>query len=297
VSTRARLIVNPVSGSQAPEQLPAVNERLREAFDQVEIVMTVGERDAEAAARRAADEGCRYVLVAGGDGTLNEALNGVAAAGALEDTVFGVIPMGTGNDLAGMLDLPSDPAEAAAVVAAGRERRIDLGVLNGRVFVNASAGGFVAEVSEAVTPGLKSIAGRLAYIIAGAGVLAEFDPPAAEVTLDEEDFHARHYQLFIVANGRTIGGGHLVAPRARLDDGLLDACFVEGAPTTELLGILRRMSNGTHLDDPRVTYRQFRTAELRFDRVIKMNTDGEVLETDRCRYEVRPSAVRVFANL
>ncbi len=296
MSPTARLIVNPVSGSQAPEQLPALNERLREAFEQVEIVMTVGERDAEAAAERAVADGCRHILVAGGDGTLNEVLNGVAAAGALDETVLGLIPMGTGNDLAGMLDLPTDPADAAAIVVAGRERRIDIGLVNGRVFVNASAGGFLAEVSDAVTPGLKSIAGRLSYLIAGAGVLSDFEPPVAEMTLDGELLHARRYQLFVVANGRTIGGGHHVAPRARLDDGLLDGCFVEGVSTTELVGVLRRMSSGSHLDDPGVTYRQVRTAELRFDRVIKVNTDGEVLETDSCRYEVKPAAVRLFCR-
>ena len=293
---KTRLIVNPVSGSdQAALHLPAINERLRLAFGQVDIAMTVAEGDGEQAARRAAEDGYRVMVVVGGDGTLNEVLNGVAAAGALDDTAFGLVAMGTGNDFAGLMDLPDDPEAAADRVIAGRERRVDLGMLNDRVFVNASAGGFIAEVSDALTPAMKTLAGRLGYIIAGAGVLTWFEPPSAEVTIGTEELHARHYQLFAVCNGQTIGGGHRVAPRARLDDGLLDACFVEASTMPELVGLLRRMSNGEHLDDELVTYRQFTTAELSFDRVIKVNTDGEVRETATCRYRILPGKARFLA--
>lgn len=293
---KTRLIVNPVSGrDQAPDHLPFLNERLREAFGHIEIAMTIGEGDGEEVARRAVAEGCTHIIVAGGDGTLNEALNGVAATGALERVTFGLIPLGTGNDFAGLLGMPDDPQAAAEAIAARRERRVDLGVLNDRVFVNASAGGFLAEVSDALTPGLKTVTGRLAYIIAGAGVLGSFDPPAAEVTVGEEEFHARHYQLFVMCNGPTIGGGHRVAPRARVDDGLLDAVFVEASSKTDLVAILRLMSKGEHLDETLVTYRQFETAELVFDRLIKVNTDGEVGETDRCRYRVMPRSARFYA--
>ena len=293
---KSQLIVNPVSGrDQASDDLPLVNERLRAAFGELQIVMTVGEGDGEEAARRAAEDGCRRIFVAGGDGTLNEALNGVAAAGALEETVFGLIPTGTGNDFAGILGLPESAEAAAETIAAQRERRVDLGTLNGRVFANASAGGFLAEVSDALTPGLKTIAGKLAYLIAGAGVLTEFEPPAAEVKVGEETLGSRRYQLFVVCNGQTIGGGHRVAPRAVLDDGLLDGCLVEASTTTEFLALLRRMSTGEHLDDALVTYRQFEQAKLVFDRVIKVNTDGEVRETSVCRYQVMHRAGRFFA--
>jgi diacylglycerol kinase (ATP) len=290
---KTRLIVNPTSGrDKGPEQLPDLNERLRAAFADVQIVMTVGEGDGERAARRAAEEGCRLVVAAGGDGTLNEVLNGVAAAGALDRTSLGVVPLGTGNDFAGLLGLPEDPTEAVERLVSGHERRVDLGTLNGRVFVNASAGGFLAEVSDSITSGLKTVAGRMAYVIAGASVLVNFEPPSAEVQLDDEVFHQRHYQLFVVSNGQTIGGGHRVAPGAKLDDGLLDAVLVDAAGTAELVQLLRRMSKGEHLEDERVTYRQFRTAQMSFDRVIKVNTDGEVRESPVCRYGVMPLAAR-----
>jgi diacylglycerol kinase (ATP) len=292
---KTRLIVNPVSGrDQAPDLLPGVNERLRAAFGEVEIVMTVGEGDGEECARRAAAEGCRRIIVAGGDGTLNEALNGVAAAGALDETVFGVLPLGTGDDFAAVLGLPEDVLDAAARVAAAQERRVDLGVLHERVFVNASAGGFIAEVSDALTPGLKTVAGRMAYLIAGAGVLMDFEAASAEARFGDEVMPRKAYQLFVVCNGRTIGGGHRVAPDARLDDGLLDVCLVEASNATGFLTLLRRISTGDHLDDPLVTYRQFRDGELSFDRLIKVNTDGEVRQADTCRYRVMPGAARFY---
>ena len=290
------LIVNPVSGSdRAADELPALQERVRAAFGDLHVEVTSGEGDGEAAARRAAQAGCRLVVVAGGDGTLNEALNGVAAAGALGRMVFGVVPMGTGNDFAGMLGLPDDPVAAIEAIAARRERRVDVGMVNDRAFVNASAGGFLAEVSDALTPGMKTVAGRLAYVIAGAGVLTSFDPPSAEVTIGGESLGRRSYQLFVVCNGQTIGGGHRAAPRARLDDGLLDMSLVEASGTLDLVALLRRMSKGEHLDAEGVTYRQFQSAELAFDRVVKVNTDGEVRETRICRYRVMPGQGRFYA--
>lgn len=290
------LIVNPVSGAdRGVDHLPFLRDGLRAAFGEVHVDVTESQGDGERAARRAAENGCVRVVVAGGDGTLNEALNGVAAASALDRVVFGLVPMGTGNDFAAMLGLPDDPAAAVETIAAGRERRVDVGLVNDRAFVNASAGGFLAEVSDALTPGLKTVAGRLAYVIAGAGVLAGFEPPSAQVTMGEEPIAQRPYQFFAVCNGQTIGGGHRAAPRARLDDGLLDACLVEASGTLDLVALLRRMSKGDHLDAEGVTYRQFQSAELAFDRVVKVNTDGEVQETRVCRYRVMPGGTRFFA--
>ncbi|HSK09175.1 MAG TPA: diacylglycerol kinase family protein [Vicinamibacterales bacterium] len=294
---KTRLIVNPVSGrDQAAAELPAMNEQLRGAFPDLDIVMTTGEGDAERAARQATADGYGRLLVAGGDGTLNETLNGVDAAGGLDRVVVGLVPIGTGNDFAGTLGVPDGIEAAIEVVRAGREVHVDVGTLNGRLFVNASAGGFIAEVSDALSPSLKTLAGKFAYLIAGAGVFFDFTPPEASILVGRAAVPVRRsVQLFVVGNGRTIGGGRAVTPHARLDDGLLDVCVVQAASTPELVALLRRMSDGQHLDDPLVTYEQAATARFAFDRVIKVNTDGEVLETDRCEYGIRPRAARFLA--
>ena len=170
--------------------------------------------------------------------------------------------------------------------------------------VNVSAGGFIAEVSDAVNPQLKTIAGKLAYLIGGAQVVLSYQPvraqilrvgsaaPPAASAVNQPLSSTIPLHAFAVCNSRLVGGGRLIAPHATIDDGRLDVCLIEAMPTVEFLGLLRRVSDGEHVDDERVSYFQASGLELIFDRVIKVNTDGQVLETDRCRYDVLPRAAR-----
>lgn len=299
---KTRLIVNPVSGTDsAPTFLPEMNERLRDAFGELDIVMTVASGDALDLARRAAAEGYERLFVAGGDGTLNEVLNGVARVpGALGRVTFGVIPLGTGNDFAAALGLPEDVAGAVEAMRDGRAVEVDVGVLNDRHFVNVSAGGFIAEVSDAVNPQLKTIAGKFAYVIGGAQVLMEYEPVAARVRVVLEDGRAlareAGVQMFAVCNSRLVGGGRPIAPTALIDDGAFDVCVVEAVPTLEFIRLLGSVPGGGHIEDERVAYFRAREVELKFARPIKVNTDGEVLETDECRYRLLPRAARFLAG-
>ena len=295
---RARLILNPSSGSdKAPEFLPAINQGLRERFGMMEIVMTAGPRDAEAAAVQAARDGCDRVFVAGGDGTLNEAMNGLSSAGALGQVAVGIVPFGTGNDFAAALGVPLEVEAALEVLLQGRELRVDLGEVNGRVFVNTSGGGFIAEVSEAVTPQLKTIAGRLAYLIGGAQALLEFDPVRAEITMQPGSARLHHeIYTFAVCNSRLIGGGKLIAPGAIIDDGLLDVCLIEGMSAIEFVGLARKVADGEHVNDPRVYYARASSLEIVLERPVKVNTDGEVFEGKRCQYRVLHRAARFFVG-
>jgi diacylglycerol kinase (ATP) len=293
------LILNPAAGrDEAGALAETINARLRERYGALEIVMTIAAGDAEPAARRASEDGCEHLLIGGGDGTLNEVLNGVASLpGALERTTFGVIPLGTGNDFAQALGIPTELDRALEVLLGGRTVAVDAGRVNGRLFVNVSAGGFIAEVSEAVTPRMKSLAGQLAYLLGGAQALAEFDP--VPLTLTAEPGNVRmttEIYAFAVCNSRLIGGGRLIAPHAVVDDGLLDLCLIEGMPTLEFVGLLRRVSIGEHVDDPRVHYLQVAHATLEVEEPIRLNTDGEVLEARRCDYDVMPRAVRFLAG-
>lgn len=297
--TAACLILNPRAGvDSAPEYAETITARLRQRYGTVEVVLTAGNRDAEHAARRAAENGCKALFVGGGDGTLNEVVNGVAAvSGGLARVTFGVIPLGTGNDFAAALGIPDDVEAAVEVLLAARTREVDLGAVNGRVFANISGGGYIAEVSEAVTPQMKSIAGRLAYLVGGAQALWEFDPVGAELTAEPGGtrFAARIY-AFAVCNSRMIGGGKLIAPYAVIDDGLLDVCVIDEMPALEFVALLRQVAQGTHTDDERVRYWRATRMTLDFDRSIKLNTDGEVLEGTRAEYRVLPKAARFFAG-
>ncbi|HZB44666.1 MAG TPA: diacylglycerol kinase family protein, partial [Pyrinomonadaceae bacterium] len=251
---KSRLIVNPVSGTDsAPDLLPLLNERLRDAFGDVDIVMTVERGDAARLAEGAAREGYERLFVAGGDGTLNEVLNGVAAVeGALRRVTFGLVPLGTGNDFAGALGLPEDVEEAVAVLSRGRTVETDVGVLNERFFVNVSAGGFIAEVSDAVNPQLKTLTGKFAYVIGGAQVLLDYEQVGARVSVDGGPEHRTELEMFAVCNSRLVGGGQIIAPHAIIDDGLLDVCLVNDMSTLEFLGLLTSVAGGDHIEDERV---------------------------------------------
>jgi len=295
---RARVILNPSSGRErGPEHVELLNVSLKAHFDEVTIAVTAGDGDAERAAAVAAADGCEALFVAGGDGTVNEALNGLATAGALEQLAVGIIPFGTGNDFAAALGIPLETAAALDILLAGRELRVDLGEVNGRVFVNTSGGGFIGEVSAAVTPQLKTIAGRLAYLIGGAQALMEFEPVTAALTIQPGAVQLSHQlYAFAVCNSRLIGGGRLIAPDAVIDDGLLDVCLIEGMSALEFVALARKVAQGEHVSDPRVFYFQASAVDIDFEREVNVNTDGEVFAVRRCEYRVRPRAARFLAG-
>ena len=204
---KARLIVNPRSGTDsAPDALETINRLLRAHVGMLEIVMTVAEGDAAAAAEQAVRDGVDHLFVGGGDGTLNEALNGVAGLpGGLDAVSFGLIPLGTGNDFATALGISEKMEEAIAQLFEGRRIKVDVGRLNDRYFVNVSAGGFIADVSDAVDPRLKTIAGKLAYLLGGAQVVFQHEPVLYQRAHRRghriaDAQHVRHLQL--AAGGR-----------------------------------------------------------------------------------------------
>ena len=294
----ALLIVNPSSGRErATDASESLVAGIRQRYDEVTVVVTAGDGDAGDAARRAAAEGCSTIFVAGGDGTLNEALNGVAAVSALDHIRFGIVPLGTGNDFAAALGIPTDLDAALQTLLAERELRVDVGVVNGRCFLNTSGGGYIAEVSVAVTPQLKTIAGRLAYLIGGAQALIEYDPVRATVTAEPGALRLglRMY-AFAVCNSRLIAGGRIIAPEAVIDDGLLDVCVIEGMRAIEFVALARKVAGGEHVNDSRVRYLQARTVQIEFDRETLINTDGEVMSATRADYSVMPRAATFLAG-
>ena len=302
--TRARLIVNPKSGTdQAPVLLPLINERLRAIVSELDVTLTTEAADATRAAARAVTDGCDALFVAGGDGTLNAALRGLVSGdeGGRHIPV-GVIPLGTGNDFAKALDVGEDPEAALDVLLQGRVLDVDIGMLDDRPFVNTSAGGFIADVSDAVTEGLKDVTGKLAYLIGGARALLGTVPFSARIVIHGQGGGTPEWdgsldlQLFAVSNARLIGGGYPIAPAALIDDGLLDVLLVPRMPMLEFIGVLQRIASGAYEDDPAV--RIFRTSafDLEFSRAVRVNTDGEVLDAESCRYRVRHRGGRFFCG-
>lgn len=233
------------------------------------------------------------VVAAGGDGTVHEAVNRVAPLGL----PLGVLPLGTCNDFARTLHLPNDLEEAARVIAEDTAIPIDLGMVNGRYFVNAAHLGLGVETAKHLQPQLKTLLGPIAYGIALVAAWWTAKPLEIDVCVEG---HCAHYAVtqMLVGNGRYFGGGLLIGRDATLDDGLLDVYLVGPnlgvREALRLAAALRRGAIGEH--DGLAHYRTTRlTADL--SRPAEVNLDGEVRRLEhRLVFEVHPGALRAFAR-
>lgn len=297
---RVWLVVNPAAGkNDATDYVEALGARLRDAFGPVRVVATTGPGEAARAAREAAAAGARTLFVAGGDGTVNEVVNGLCEGGASAPRpALGIIPLGTGNDFARSFGVEGAPLDALEGLLEAETHEVDLGLVNGRVFLNVSAGGLAAETSEAVSSELKTFAGRFAYVLGGVRAYIEhesFDVRYRSSTGGKTLRGRERVSLFAVCNAPTFGGGRVIAPGAKADDGLLEVCLVREAPPFEFAALLAKLAEGKHVDDPHVLWLRARRLELFFDRMTKINADGESFEARAATYSVLPRALRVLA--
>jgi YegS/Rv2252/BmrU family lipid kinase len=219
-SKRYLVIFNPVAGNRRRRFLDRTLARLAALGCLCELKETTCRGDAEAICAAVVPGDYDAVLVAGGDGTVNEALNGIGE----RPIPVGVIPIGTANVLALELGLPDDPEKVADCLASSPVRRLHYGAVNGRRFTMMAGVGFDALVVAAVTPELKRRLRKAAYVLKSFLLLMRFDRPAYEVSVDGVTSAAASV---IVANGHFYGGKFICAPEARLDDPDLHVCLFE----------------------------------------------------------------------
>ena len=230
------------------------------------------------------------VVVAGGDGSLNAAAPGLVAA----ELPFGIIPLGTANDLARTLAIPSESAAAAAdVVLAGRTRALDLGSVNGRPFLNVASIGLSAELAHRLTRAQKRRWGRLGYATAGLRVLARARPFHARITHAGVTAEVRTLQI-AVGNGRHYGGGNVVARDAAIDDGLLDLYSLEFGSVWRLASMLHAFRRGVHGARREVRSLRGTAFDVTTRRPRSVNADGELITKTPAHFRVHPAALRVF---
>jgi len=293
---RVAVIVNPVAGvrgtlERARRRAERAHEVLTSASVEPEILITERGGHARELALGAVERGARIVVAWGGDGTVNE----VAAALAFGPAALGVIPAGSGNGLARMFRLPSDPDRALAQMLHAKDRRIDLGELNGRLFVNVAGVGFDAHVAERFATLERSRRGFLRYAAIVARELGRYQAGAYAVTLDGRAQHPRRAFLVSFANGRQWGNGAVIAPAAATDDGVLDAVIVDARSLARTIGALPRLFAGS-VDRLRgVQIVQVKTAEVsaQADHLI-CHVDGEPMEAGAvARVRIHPGSLRV----
>ena len=304
----ARSSQNDVSGSGKAGEL---HDLITSAFHEIsyDLIVTQRRGDAERAANEAAvSQSYGSVIVAGGDGTVNEVANGLLTGAASMSTSkdasvtspipLGIVPIGTQNVLASELGMqPGNIRDAAAAVISGHTRTIDVGEISGRYFVLMAGFGFDAVVVRDVQKPIKELVGPAAYAFATLSAITKYNSTAMSIVLDDEPISTRAF-LLVVANAASYAYHQVkMAPFASLDDGWLDICVFE-KPPTDRFGFATQVAAlfaGRHLRDPRVRYYRARTIAINSLPPVAVQLDGDPFGTTPVSISVCPRALRVFA--
>jgi diacylglycerol kinase (ATP) len=292
---RSYVILNPRAGSA--EQATALHDLL---LGRDGVVLRVTSRPGQATefAAEAIQAGYDLIVAAGGDGTIHEVVTGLAAN--FGQATLGLIPLGTGNDLARLLAIPADPLAAFDILLSGTVHHLDLiraeTVGKAGYAINVCAGGFSGQVDEVLTEELKLTWGPLAFLIGAASVLPELT--AYQTTIAWEDGPMERIEALniIVANGRTVAGGIAVAPQANPEDGLLDVIVVRFGSAIDLAGVAARLLAGNYLNSELVTQRRAQRVRIAASPGMWFNLDGELWTNEMVTFTALPQMLRVIVG-
>ena len=291
---RILLVIRPPNDGAVFDELHGLVRTLRASGHTVRVRVTFERHDALRFARAAARRGYDLIVAAGGDGTINEVVNGIVRSN--HQPRLGILPIGTANDFATGLGLPLELREALQVALSGEPLAIDVGQVNRRCFVNVSTGGFGAVASQTTPRGAKKHLGKFAYLLTGAKELVEMEPASARFVADQGEAFAGRFMFYAVGNARRTGGGNLVTPLANERDARLDVLVVPELSKLDFVSLLPDLHSGAHIEDPDVVY--FRTSQLRVEAetVLSVNADGEPMRGRNFDYAVLPRSLRVMTS-
>jgi lipid kinase YegS len=280
---RSKHIVLIIHGSRADyAEVRHLVDWVRQKGHLVEPLVTYEPGDASAFAADAARRGVDVVAAVGGDGTVNEVVNGLDGY----DVPLGVIPVGTANDFARQVGIPADADHAMDVILQRKPRRLDTASLNGRRFLNVSTAGIGAAATAETPPEAKESFGAIAYLISGMRKLADLRPQSARFSGDGFEYDGE-FLMFAVGLTRASGGGTMVTPMASATDGLLDLCIVEDMSRADFARTVLRVKRGEHIGQDGVQYVQVRSVTIEAREPIVVNVDGESSDAKRLVYRAR----------
>lgn len=229
------------------------------------------------------------VIVGGGDGTLNAAVDGLVDT----NLPLGILPLGTANDLARTLGIPNSLPEACEIIATGSVRRIDLGWVNGKHFFNVASLGLSVQITQRLTKEAKRRWGVLAYAATALQVIWQARPFRAEIRLNGESIPVKTVQI-AVGNGRYYGGGMTVVHDATIDDQRLDLYSLELRHWWQILLLLPAMRGGRHANSRGVRALHGQEIHVYTRKPRPINTDGEITTYTPAKFRVIPQALAVF---
>jgi YegS/Rv2252/BmrU family lipid kinase len=291
-------IINPTSGQHRAEQLPSHLSPLLSNMAAA-VHFTEGRGDAESVARNAAINGSYDgIIVVGGDGTVNEVVNGIVHSPSNGSHItIGIVPMGTSNILATELGIPIHAlAEHIEIIKNAHRRKIDVGIVDERCFTMMASYGFDAEAVKHVQPQVKDFMGAPAYILSGMAALAKYNASKVVITIDDERIESEAF-VVVVANTSAYAVEHVkIAPFAAIDDGWLDVCIFERPPNDKIgfLGQILLLMARRHLGDPRVRYYRGKTVSVEATPPMLGQIDGDPARSTPVKIDIRHRAVNFF---
>ncbi len=303
-TNRTIILVNPqAGGGQALKIARAARDYLARVGHPAHFEEARSAEELREKARQAAEAGCRRIVALGGDGTVHHIINAVrhtpqmseapsrkAGQGEPMSGAIGIIPCGSGDDFADNLGLPRDPLAACNVLLRGQVRRVDAAQIGAEVYACIGGIGLDSVANRRANEAPGWLRGQSRYVLAALSTLPDFRPMRFELRVDGKRISGEMTSV-LVANARSFGSGLCVAPRARLDDGLLDVCLFRAMSRARMLEILPRAIRGEHLGEPEVEYFQAREIEIQTDPPGDYYADGDFMARSPVKIRVLEKAL------
>ena len=289
---KIKLILNPAAGrGKAKKAIPAIKEIFRDRKVNFDMDVTQYAGEATYLSREASRKNFKIIVAAGGDGTVNEVVNGMMESGS----VLGVIPLGLGNDFAKAISISSKLEEACLTLSNGVVKEIDVGRVNNRYFVNVLGIGFDAWVARASQKIRWFFNPNQIYLYTVLRMLFRYKAPLVKINLADIMLDKK-VLLIAIGNGKSSGGGFLLTPEAEFDDGLIDVCIIDDAARLKLLMQIPKLLRGTHKGSPYVSTFKTKKLTVHSSDLLLAHADGQILESRRYQIEILPRSLRVITS-
>lgn len=283
-------VVNPVAGKgKTKEIIPLIEDICKKNDVEYEMVFTSMPNDAINLSKDGINRGFSRIIAVGGDGTLNEVINGVAET----DASFGIIPGGSGNDFIRSLAEKRELEQIIYDNIFGNIKPIDIARCNDRYFINVASIGFDSDVVLATKETKKIFSGSTAYIAAVLKTILTYKGKRIKVDIDGNSFE-ENTLLVAVANGKYYGGGIKPAPDAEIDDGILDICFIRNVPKPKIIALFPKFIKGNHEDIKEVSMYRGKKIRLTCPDYMPTNVDGEIFLNTEVEFEIIPKGINVI---
>jgi len=280
---KTELIINLTAGGGKPRpHLKTIFKYLKENGFNFKVSYTSHHGEATELAQKAADNGAELIVSVGGDGTVNEIVNGIMKS--KNNPSLGIIPLGWANDFIKSVNIPPDITQACQILVQGKTKKIDIGVINSQIyFANICGVGFDAEVAQYANqmknrhPNWRILSAFIYVFATVKKLLSPFSYHNLKIKFDGQEIHSKI--LFIaISNGKIYGGRFNITPEAILDDGLLEICLVEEMGRFKYLSIIPRVFKGTHASIKGVNFYRAKEVVIQSSEPVLAQVSGEVIE-------------------